>query len=197
MFRQLCVVGIACTVALCGCWPLAHTRAQTLPAPKPTIGRETNAFRMEDLAAQLAGPLRREHLPTLLRSEDGIVATRHINYTKVHLTDKTGKESAHLTEVAIPASDGMCLDLQFLAGKVLGQAVRPQDLRKRYRTQSEKRIEWNTHLDQFWFKKANGTLLLNFDYGTQVNRKQVDRIVAAVRSYAVSHGAIEGQPTTL
>ena len=197
MFRQLRVVCIAWFCTLGGFWPLEHTQAQTSPTPNHQIGRETEAFRVDDLAAHLAEPLRRERLPILLRSEDGIVASRHINNTKVHLTDKTGKESARLTELAIPASDGMGLDLQVMAGKVVGQTVRPQDLRKRYRTQSGKMIEWNTFLDQFWFKKANVTLLLNLDYGTQVSRKQVDRIVAAVRSYAESHGATEGQLTTL
>jgi hypothetical protein len=183
---------VICIVPLYAGWPLAHAWAQ---ATEHKIDRKSEALRLTDLQAHLAQPLRQAHLAITLRTEDEIVADYHVHHTKMHLTFKTGKESPALTEMAAPNPDGIRLGLQVMAGQIVTQAVRPQHLHRRYRLQTGKRIEWTTYLDQFWFKRANVTLLLNLDYGTQVSRTQIDKIVTAIRAYAESHGSAEGETT--
>ncbi len=192
MYRPLRVIGIVTTVILCGTWWIAPARTQTPPTMEPKDAREMEALRLADIEAHLAQPLQREHL-AVLRTEDGILVQKHLHNVKVHLTSKTGKEAPRLTNMVVPDADGVRLTLQVLSGHIVTQAVRPQDLHQHYRTQSGKRIELTTYLDQFWFKKANFTLLLNLDYGAQISRKQVDTIVAAVRNYATSQGGTEGR----
>jgi hypothetical protein len=197
MCSRLFGVSLACALVLWATGLSAHPWQQAQQAAQGRGAQEANQARdpiLANLQLRLQHTFQQEHLPTRLYYEEGVLmADYHTRHEKIHGLFKTGEESAQLSDMVVPAPEGLRLELQVEAGKFIGQAVRPQQLHAKYRTQTGKQIEWTTYLDQYWFQKANKTLLVNLSYGKQVKPQRIEKIVMAIRAYATSQGATEGQ----